>query len=315
MSRLWRWLRLLLGLILIAALIPIFAQPEFWQTLAHVNVPLVVAATVLSAISVVSKAWRWGAVMRWRGLPQSSSYLVSGYFIGMFFNNFLPSGLGGDVVRAYQTARDTGRGAESVISVVIERGSGMVSLFAAGSVGALFVPLPLSITLLAHGLFLGSLVGLWALWSDVTGRILRVVGSWLPNILQSPWSKITRLYEEFRGYRREWRLFATVMAQSLVTLITTLASVYLLLLAFDNHVSFGGFAAVYSIVTAIDVIPFSLNGLGIREGTYVYFLGLLGVPSAIALGVALLVRLIVALFALFGGLLFLWQGSVKKLQK
>lgn len=315
MKRVWYWLRLLIGLTLIALLIPIFAKPEFWETLARVNVPLVVAATVLSAISVVSKAWRWGAVMRWRGLPQSSSYLVSSYFIGMFFNNFLPSGLGGDVVRAYQTARDTGHGAESVISVVIERGSGMVSLFAAGSIGALFVPLPTSVALLAHGLFLGSLIGLWALWSDVTGSILRGVGARLPAFLQSPWGKITRLYEEFRSYRREWKLFATVMAQSLVTLITTLASVYLLLLAFDNHVSFGGFAAVYSIVTAIDVIPFSLNGLGIREGTYVYFLGLLGVPSAIALGVALLVRLIVAIFALVGGVLFLWQGSVKKLQK
>jgi uncharacterized protein (TIRG00374 family) len=278
-------------------------------------VPLVIAATVLSALSVVSKAWRWGAVMRWRGLPQSSTYLVSSYFIGMFFNNFLPSGLGGDVIRAYQTARDTGRGAESVVSVVIERGSGMVSLFAAGSLGALFVPLPTSIALLAHGLFLGSLIGLWAMWSDVTGRVLSFIGARLPKFLQSPWSKITRLYEEFRGYRHEWRLFLTVMAQSLVTLVTTLASVYCLLLAFDNHVSFGGFAAVYSIVTAIDVIPFSLNGLGIREGTYVYFLGLLGVPDAVSLGVALLVRLIVAIFALFGGLLFLWQGSVKKLQK
>jgi uncharacterized protein (TIRG00374 family) len=303
----WRWLRLLLGVGLLLALLPIFAQPEFWATLTQVNVPLLIAATVLAAISVISKAWRWGVVMRWRGIALSNGYLIRSYFVSMFFNNFLPSGMGGDVLRAYQTARDTGRGAESVVGVVIERGSGMLGLFAAGSVAALIVPLPTGITLLVHGLFLGTLVALWALWAEVTGKLLATVGRWLPaaGIVHSVWEKITRLYDEFRQYRREWRLFAAVMGQSLITLVTTIFSVYLLLLAFGDGASLAGFAAVFAIVTAIDIIPFSLNGLGIREGTYVYFLGLLGTPASVALGVALLVRLIVALFAVVGGVWFI----------
>lgn len=306
---LWRYLRLAIGLTLIIILIPTLATPEFWATLATVNVPLVVLALILSIASVASKAWRWGVVMRWRGIPLSPTYLLFSYFIGMFFNNFLPSGMGGDAVRAYEAARDTGRGAESVITVIIERGSGMLAVFAAGSLFALTVPgLPLSVALLAHGLFVGSVVAIWALWLDVTGQFLMAIGRRLPPRFASLWTKVIRIYDEFRIYRREWRLHGAVMWQSVVTLILTLASVYTLLLAFNDPVSFPAFAAAFSILTAIDVVPISLNGLGVREGAYVFFLGLIGVPREIALGAALLVRLLVLIQAAMGGVVFVWRN-------
>ncbi len=305
----WRYVRLLIGLALIIVLIPTLAAPEFWATLATVNIPLVLLALVLSVASVASKAWRWGVVMRWRGIKLSPGYLLFSYFIGMFFNNFLPSGMGGDAVRAYEAARDTGRGAESVTAVLIERGSGMLAVFAAGSLFALTVPnLPVSIALLAHGLFVGSIVAIWAMWHDVTGRVLAAVGGRLPARFGGCWSKIIRIYEEFRIYRHEWRLLGEVMGQSIVTLALTLASVYTLLLAFAEPVSFAAFTAFYAIATAIDVIPISLNGLGVREGVYVFFLGLIGVPRTTALGVALLVRLIVLIQAVMGGIAFIWRN-------
>lgn len=331
---LWRYVRLIIGLVLVIALIPILATPDFWTTLATINIPLLGLALLLSIASVASKAWRWGVVMRWRGIHLTQTYLLFSYFISMFFNNFLPSGMGGDVVRAYEAARDTGRGAESVTAVLIERGSGMLAVFAAGSLGALLVPgLPTGVVLLAHGLFIGALVAIWALWLNVTGRILSAVGKRLPAKLQGIWGKITRVYEEFRSYRREWRLLGSVMWQSLLTLALTLASVYTLLLAFhkpapgwpspffpgtiytlviafNKPVLFAAFAAVFSIVTAIDVIPFSLNGLGVREGTYVFFLSQspMYVTHPIALGVALMVRLLVLIQAAFGGIAFVWRN-------
>src|SRR5436853_424160 len=114
-KNLWRALRLIIGLALVAVLLPTLLTPEFWATLTSVNVPLVVLAFILSVASIVSKAWRWQIVMRWRGVRLSFAYLLFSYFIGMFFNNFLPSGVGGDAVRALETARYTGRSTESVI--------------------------------------------------------------------------------------------------------------------------------------------------------------------------------------------------------
>jgi glycosyltransferase 2 family protein len=308
-KNIWRYLRLAIGLILILALIPTLITPDFWTTLAKVNIPLVILALILSIASVMSKAWRWGVVMRYRGIKLSPGYLLFSYFIGMFFNNFLPSGMGGDVVRAYEAARDTGKGAESVTSVIIERGSGMLAVFATGSIFALTVPaLPIGVALLAHALFIGSLVAIWALWLDLTGRILAAIGKRLPARFSGLWAKITRVYEEFRTYRHQYRLLAEVTWQSIVTLILTLASVYTLLLAFNTPVPFAAFAAVFSILTAIDVVPISLNGLGVREGSYVFFLGLIGVEPHIALGVALMVRLLVLIQAAMGGIAYLWRN-------
>src|SRR5260221_2493855 len=141
-ASLWRYLRLAIGLALFVALVaPLFTpNSDFWKTLASVNVSLIALALVLSIASVASKAWRWGVVMRWRGIHLSPGYLLFSYFIGMFFNNFLPSGMGGDAVRAYETARHTGRGAESVTAIIIERGSGVLAVFASGSICAVAVP-------------------------------------------------------------------------------------------------------------------------------------------------------------------------------
>jgi uncharacterized protein (TIRG00374 family) len=308
-KQVWRYVRLIIGLILVLLLIPTLANADFWNTLKSVNVPLVVLALLLSIASVASKAWRWGVVMRWRGIHLSPGYLLFSYFIGMFFNNFLPSGMGGDVVRAYEAARDTGRGAESVTAILIERGSGMLAVFATGSICALAVPqLPIGVALLVHALFIGSVVAIWALWLDVTGRILAAIGAKLPSRLKGLWAKITRVYEEFRAYRHEYRLLFAVTWQSIVTLALTLASVYTLLLAFGQAVSFAAFAAVFAIATAIDVVPLSPNSLGVREGVYVYFLGQIGVASPVALGVALLVRLLVLIQAAIGGIAYVWRN-------
>ncbi|HVO42207.1 MAG TPA: lysylphosphatidylglycerol synthase transmembrane domain-containing protein [Aggregatilineales bacterium] len=310
-GHLWRYARIAVGIIFVAILIPQFLSPDFWTTLAKVNVPLVGLALLLSIASVASKAWRWGVVMRWRGIHLNLNYLLFSYFISMFFNNFLPSGFGGDAVRAVEAARHTGRGAESIISVVIERGSGMIAVFGAGSLFALTVPsLPIPVALLAHGLFVGTLIGIWALWLDLTGRVLVAIGSRLPKFMTGLWAKVMEIYDEFRLYRHEWRLLGAVMWQSIVTLILTLASVYVLLLAFNQSASFAAFAAIYSIVTAIDILPISLNGLGVRENAYVYFLGRapLNVIPSVALGVAVLVRLLVFIQAGMGGIAWLLRS-------
>src|SRR5579859_3267786 len=310
-KHIWRYVRLAIGLALIIWLIPTFVKADFWKALAGVNVTLVLLALLLAFASTVVKSWRWGVIMHWRGMQFSQFYFMVMYLIGIFFNNFLPSGLGGDVVRAYETARDSGRSAESFTTVLIERGGGMIVVFGIGGLFALVTPLSPDFTpwkLLSIGLFLGGLIGLWALWLDLTGRILAALGARLPRRLSGIWLKVMRIYEEFRLYRHEWRLFGSIIALSIVSTVLGLVSVYMLLLAYGQAVSFGGFAAFFSIESAIEVLPISLNSLGVREGAYVFFLKPLGVDAPIALGVSLLVRLIILLHAVVGGIAYVLRN-------
>jgi uncharacterized membrane protein YbhN (UPF0104 family) len=309
---LFRLLRIGIAAALIAALLPTFLNPEFFAALRSVSLPLLALALFLSVASVASKAWRWGIVLRWRGIRVRNQYLLLSYFISMFFNNFLPSGMGGDAVRAYESARDTGRATESVTAVILERGSGMLSLFAAGSLSLLLYPgheLPLSITLLVHGLFLGALIGTILLWQDFTGALLAWFGARLPARLHGLWAKGTAVYEDFKGYRTQYRLLADLMLQSVVTLVLTVASLYTLIAALGQTVPIAPFAAVIAIATAIDLVPISPNGLGVREGVYVFLLGRLGIASGTALAFGILIRLLVLIQALMGGLAFLYRGA------
>ena len=306
-----RLLRIGIAAALLIVLLPTFLQPDFFHALSTVDLPLAILSLLLSVASTASKAWRWGIVLRWRGIKVSGTYLLFSYFVGMFFNNFLPSGMGGDVVRAYESARDTGHGNASVTAVILERGSGMIALFGAGSLLALPQrDLPIGVALLVYGLFIGSLVAVFLLWQNFTGCILYAIGARLgTGRIGRIWAKLVGVYEDFRGYRTQRHLLIDVMLQSMVTLTLTIASLYALLASLGVTVQVGGFAAVIAIATAIDVVPISLNGLGVREGVYVFFLGLLGIPGAIAAAFAILVRLIVLVQALIGGLAFLWRGA------
>src|SRR5258708_6646722 len=104
----WRYARIATACVLIALLLPTILQRQFFSALANVRLPLVGLAFVFSVLSVVTKARRWAVILHARGMAASDLYLLTSYLIGMFFNNFLPSGMGGDAVRAIESARTTG---------------------------------------------------------------------------------------------------------------------------------------------------------------------------------------------------------------
>jgi uncharacterized protein (TIRG00374 family) len=190
----------------------------------------------------------------------------------------------------------------------------MLVVFGGGSLLALFQPnLPLSIALLAHGLFVGALVGLFLLWQDFTNELLdrvhgRVISRVFNGRLDTPWLKFVDLYQEFRSYRHERRLLVILLAQALLTQALAILALYTLILALGYAPPFGAFSAVTGIGTSLDLVPISLNSLGVREGVYVYFLGLLAIPGPAAAAFAVSIRLVALLQALLGGFLFLWRG-------
>jgi len=122
------------------------------------------------------------------------------------------------------------------------------------------------------------------------------------------WAKLMEVYIEFRSYRHQWRLLGLLMLQAILTQTLAMLSLYTLILAFDYAPPFGAFVAVTGIGTSLDLVPISLNSLGVREGVYVYFLGLLAVPAPVGAAFALSIRLMALIQALLGGLVFLGRS-------
>ncbi len=84
-------------------------------------------AAVLFLISLVVLSLRWQILVRGYGIKIPTSSLFKYYLIGLFFNNFLPTGIGGDVLRIYNLVKDTGDRTISFASVITERLLGITS--------------------------------------------------------------------------------------------------------------------------------------------------------------------------------------------
>ncbi|MCS7159733.1 MAG: lysylphosphatidylglycerol synthase transmembrane domain-containing protein, partial [Gemmatales bacterium] len=172
-GRWWRWcVRLGVTVVLLGVLLRGGRTHEIVQMLVGVRwVPLVLACG-LYAVAQVLSSWRWHWLAQSLGLEVTIGRLVQLYFVGMFFNLFLPTSMGGDVVRSWLLTRlpaGTSFG-QAFASVISERLNGLVALLLLGCGASLIVAdvLPAWQIGLIWGLGIGGIAGLGLL--PVLGR-------------------------------------------------------------------------------------------------------------------------------------------------
>ena len=107
------------------------------ETLAGAQLWYIALALVLYLTAIVLNSIRWQLLLRAQGTPVPLGALLQYTFVGVFFNNFLPANVGGDVMRGYGLARYTDRGAEAAVSVVVDRVVGLIAFMISAVVAAL----------------------------------------------------------------------------------------------------------------------------------------------------------------------------------
>jgi glycosyltransferase 2 family protein len=273
------------------------------------------AAAVLTTVAgVVMSAVRWQAVLTVLGLPSRLRQLVSHYFAGLFVGNFLPSTIGGDVLRVGRLANETGERPGSFASVVIERLTGWVVLPV-----LTLVTLGLSPSLrglgtathLAVALSVGTLVLLVAVLilagSPKLGGRLKDHESWL-RFLGAVHLGIDRL-------RRDPPRAALVLLVGFCYQFTVVLAAWLGAEALGLPLGFNGLLAFFPVVAIAQVLPISIGGLGLREGALVIFLAHSGLgpteTQAVALGLLVYIMNLVA--SLLGAPAFAVGGKPKRM--
>ena len=291
-----------------ALLVVLVTQIDIAGTLAVVTQARWVgcfAALGLFILGVFVRAYRWKVLVGALHLRASLGYLTALYFVGAFFSAVLPTGIGGDAVKATKLARSTGRSGESVGSVVMDRFLGLVVLLAIGGValllnrGAVDPRLTWAVALL----FTAGVAGFGLLRSRaLMHRFSGFVPGALRERLKAP---LMGLYEGLQGYSRG-TLFHALLASFAFNVIWI--SVNLLL-----GWSLGVEAGLYDYLIFVPLVSLSLllpsvGGLGVREMTYVGLFGLVGVPEEKAFALGILVYAIHITTGLIGGTLYLIQG-------
>jgi uncharacterized membrane protein YbhN (UPF0104 family) len=281
---------------------------RFFHTFASAKFSYIAVALAVYLVAQGVSAVRWAALARPIGIKTPFKDMLRYYLIGMFFNLFAPGTVGGDVSRVYYLVRDEqahakGRAVTTVhaaMSVLMDRGIGMVVLVWLGAAGLLLFPaypIPSTVRTVTLLLALAFLVG--ALSVPLLRRLLPEDGHQL----------VVKLRLALRSYRTQWRaLGAATLLSVAVHLIQAWMHVAMGR-ALDLDLPFSFCIIVYPLVGTFAAIPISVNGLGLREGGYVFLLAVIGIGTEKAIAFGILLFLIVALDSLLGGMLFLLQKS------
>ena len=274
------------------------------QVLCRARWVYLMAALVLMIAGTALRAVRWQVLLQALDIAVPLPRLVHLYFVGAFFNIFLPTGLGGDAVKMAELARSTRRAPEAIGTTLVDRATGLWVLFVLA-----LLALPFSFTLLPQGwapiIALGTLGGVIGGWAVMGTPLL----PWLGGKVRLPGQeKLERFYRSVSqlGYQA----LGKACAVSLIFDILLIAFNVLIAYGLNVDQPLGIFLLFTPIISFSLALPTSVGGLGVREQTYVLLFGSLGVSGTAAAAMSLanyaLTNLVVGLI---GGILYALEGT------
>jgi hypothetical protein len=269
------------------------------EALSRVRAGLLLIAIGLYVMGQLLSASKWGLVAAVLGLRRPWGEYARFYFIGMFVNLLGPSTVGGDLTRALSLG-GTGQRTVAVHSVVFDRVSGLVVLVVIGLVGLLAFPrypLPRALGMLSAGVLAALLFSWWIV--PRAAALVFPTGHRLRTLIQ----------EELAPLWKDRRLLVTVGAISATFHVIEVTIQYVLTRALGLEVPFSYCLIFHPAVAVLSAVPVTVAGLGVREGGYVFFLGLIGVPGGAAFTAGVLWFAVRVVGALPGALLLFQRDT------
>jgi hypothetical protein len=219
-----------------------------------------------------------GATLRWKLLlPDKFRFrrLLSLYMIGSFFSSFLPGVIGGDVVKAYYLNKDAKHLSLTLASVFMDRYLGYVSLMIIG-----MAAYPFALPFFGESGYKWTMPAIFIAF--VTGSVL-----FFGLKLGRRFKTVSEFYEYFVLLKAKKDVIAKAIAISLGIQTMGFIAVAVLASAMGEKIPVLLLFVVLPIVITITSLPISISGLGLREGSFVVLLGLIGIPPAVATSLSL----------------------------
>jgi uncharacterized protein (TIRG00374 family) len=269
---------------------------------------LLALALYFGAITV--GAAKWQILLRAQRIRLPLGNLLSYTFVGLFFGNFLPTNVGGDLVRGYDLARDTSLPAEAAISVLVDRLVGLIAFVFVAVLAALLVVYSAGqaalwqVAVLAAVALLGLCGGFALMLSDrLRAQVRRLFNLSLLSSLAPLYDKLS---SALSAYRRSYGALAQAFFISILVLSIGSVVNYLIALALGGGISLLHIFLFTPLITFVLLIPISIGGIGLNQSAYVFFFNLVGVPEEKSLAMSLIMQAIIIVASLPGGILW-WR--------
>jgi uncharacterized membrane protein YbhN (UPF0104 family) len=286
---------------------------RLWASARQASPMWLAIALVVYFANVVAAVWRWDLLLTVQRVRMRKSALLGSFLVALFFNNFLPSNIGGDVIRIRDSAKAAGSKTLATIVILVDRVIGLMGLVFIAALGATVGaaaaghgPAPIWPSWLWAGFFLAAMVSAPAVLAPAgLGRLLQPLAVFHPEWVGDRIDGLTGALARFRqrpGALASCFLGALVVQASVVVFYVTVA--------FALHVDITPWdlAVIVPLSFIVQMLPVSLNGFGVREATFLLYFTRLGLPKESALLLSLVATAVAMLFSLSGAAVYIARG-------
>jgi uncharacterized membrane protein YbhN (UPF0104 family) len=299
--------------VLLALLFSRVDVAKLWASARQASIAWIAIAFVVYAANVLASVWRWWLLLEAQDVAVPFRTLFGSMSVALFFNNFLPSNIGGDVVRIADTAKVAGSKTRAATIVLADRTMGMMGLILVAASGATLVAsthgrasLPISPAWLWAAFLAGMVVGVPMLWSPAgVGRLLQPL-----MVIHPEWvgGRIGRITTTLERFRKHLGAVATCFAGAVLVQLATVAFHIAVAHAIGIHISAFDMAVVVPMAGVVQMLPVSVNGFGVREAMFSFYFTRIGLPIEAAILLSLTATALVMFYSLTGAAVWFGRG-------
>lgn len=303
---------LLVRIIISVSLIVFLVKTQFkdirsaLEIIKSVNKPLLILSLSTHIFGIWITAVRWNTLLGTQKVKLGTTTLTLTVLIGFFFNNFLPTSIGGDVFRTYDAAKKANIPIETSASIIIvERFSGIISA-STYAIIALF----LGFTAIGNQSFIIPVIIFFIICIIIAFFILNPSILRLNKLinkikfLKKVKEKLANIYFTFLSFKKFKWVLVRVMIYSFLLQFAVILNYFLAAKSLGINLNLTAFIFIVPVVTIIAMVPISIGGIGIRENTLVFIITAMGVGSEQAAICALLIFLMLIFIGIIGGITY-----------
>ncbi|MFH1888503.1 MAG: lysylphosphatidylglycerol synthase transmembrane domain-containing protein [Candidatus Omnitrophota bacterium] len=309
-------LRVSVSVILLFFLFSLVDKKNLVEIIKNADKPLLVLAFFIFFASYALCFLRWDMLLKAADIRLPFSRVVISSAGGMFFSLFLPSTIGGDLVRSIDLAVHTKKSHEVVATVLLDRLSGFIGLVAVALLAVIF----------GWGLVYdnpGALISVAVIFAILAAVLLVLFNSFLYSkinkVLHSPRAGRIRgfikdLHQEMHIFRHHKSIVVNNLVLSLLIQIIMPIIFYIIALSIGIKINIVYFFVFMPIISSISLLPISLGGLGLRDATTIFFFAKAGVSKDMAFAMSLVSFSFILIIGILGGVLYALTVHHRRIQ-
>ena len=281
-------------------------QRDLVNLIKNASLTILLLAVIFGLLVNLVSSFKWYCLVRSQGIDAGFWRIFVYYVIGQFYNMFLPTSVGGDIVRAYELGKYSSRKADALASVFVERYTGILILLLVAGLAILSQLGRFNSNLILFSLIFFTIGLSFIAWLVIDPRpydLLRSKCLGLSAISDKIILKLDSFVRAVHDYSEQPSALIVALLNSVLFYFMAVLNVFVTALVFNLEVSFIDVLIATPIIMLIMNIPFSIGNIGLMEFAYVSIFQIMGYSPQLGLSIALLMRLKSFFDAAIGGVL------------